>query len=154
MQARMGSRQRESCEEESSGGFNRLELTIVTAIVGILILVAVAGAGNVLHDSEATSCRSDYQSVQSAQESYHAQTSTYATSLTELENTVTVGNGTEIGPWLKKAPGTNHDYVISLAPAPNTPDGSGAGEGDGDGEVMVATGHHPAAPGDKNCSYA
>jgi len=117
--------------------------------------LALSGMGNnPLVSDQPDREGSDYQSVQSAQESYHAQTSTYATSLTELENTVTVGNGTEIGPWLKKAPGTNHDYVITLAPGPNSPDGSGAGEGEGDGEVMVATGHHPAAPGDKNCSYA
>jgi general secretion pathway protein G len=61
----------------SDGGFTLIEILVVLVVLGIMSAVAVVALSSFNGTSPAASCRSDYQSVQTAMDSYRQQEGTF-----------------------------------------------------------------------------
>ena len=68
----------------SSAGFTLVELLVVITILGILSSVAVFALGNQSVSASAAACRSDLQTVHTAQVAYYTQIGTYASDIDAL----------------------------------------------------------------------
>jgi prepilin-type N-terminal cleavage/methylation domain-containing protein len=153
-------------ERGDEGGFTLIELLIVIVILAILAAIVVFAVQNLTGQSAKASCNSDFKTVESALETFKAQTGAYpggtynsgvtltpalaasypnynvgtanttAAPILDLLGTATTGAG-PVGPWLKDAPVNANHYEI------------GADNG-GAGHVTVYTSNGnasiPAAP--------
>ncbi|TML42742.1 MAG: prepilin-type N-terminal cleavage/methylation domain-containing protein [Actinobacteria bacterium] len=105
-------------------GFTLIELLIVIVILGILAAIVVFAVGTTSASSVQAACHADGKSLETALESYKAQTGAFPVApgngdgtgagWTALTSTATDANGNTIGPWLKQQPGTSH-YRLSFA---------------------------------------
>lgn len=130
----------------SDHGFTLIEMLMVIVILGLLAAVVVYAVQNMTHQSATSACRSDFKTVESAQEMYKSQIGVYAATLNQLEAPVVV-HGDTLGPWIKDAPGTSH-YVIGID------DGSIPGGSAGNITVASVNPAHAAADGNGNCAFA
>jgi general secretion pathway protein G len=64
-------------EEGHEGGFTLIELLIVIVILAILAAIVVFAVQNLTGQSAKASCQSDYKTVESATETFKAQTGAY-----------------------------------------------------------------------------
>jgi general secretion pathway protein G len=114
------------------GGFTLVELLIVIVILSIMAAIVVVGVANLTSTSAQASCKSDYKTVEVAAEAYRSQVGVYpgdnvpttaATSTAPLTTaksagvnallgTVTLIDGTTVGPWLKDNPFNASHYQI------------------------------------------
>lgn len=125
---------------DAISGFTLIEVLVVIVILGILGSVVVYAVQDMSRQTASASCRSDFKTVETAEETYASQVGHPATSIGDLARPLIVAGGT-IGPWIKEAPATSNGYTIGLEPL--------------SGDVTVASGaSHPASPGMGNCSYA
>jgi general secretion pathway protein G len=92
---------REAKKDQS--GFTLIELLIVIVILGILAAIVVFAVSAFNKNGQQAACKSDFKSVQVADEAYFAKTGAYAATLDQLVPT-----------YLKELPSTNNNYVISL----------------------------------------
>ena len=140
-------------ERGDEGGFTLIELLIVIVILGILAAIVVFAVQNLTGQSATAACQSQYKTVETAMESYKAQTGSYPAagnpSLTATLETTALGlDGSTDGPWLKDAPpvsGGTSPYYISW-------DGNNVGVGTTTTHGAKVT--DAAAPGDGNCTDA
>src|SRR5438132_3572297 len=105
-------------------GFTLIELLIVIVILGILAAIVVFAVGTTSASSVQAACHADGKSLETALESYKAQTGAFPAAdgngngtgagWAALTTTATDANGNPIGPWLKQQPGTAH-YRLSFA---------------------------------------
>jgi general secretion pathway protein G len=105
-------------------GFTLIELLIVIVILGILAAIVVFAVGTTSASSVQAACHADAKSLETALESYKAQTGAFPLDAgtgdgtgggwASLTGTAKDGSGNTIGPWLKQQPGTSH-YRISFA---------------------------------------
>jgi prepilin-type N-terminal cleavage/methylation domain-containing protein len=95
------SRHREGMAEES--GFTLIELLVVVVILGILAAIVVFAVVGVTGSSAQAACKSDWKTVEIADNAYKAQTGSWATAVSQLAITTTDSNGATIGPWLNAA---------------------------------------------------
>jgi prepilin-type N-terminal cleavage/methylation domain-containing protein len=89
-------------------GFTLIELLIVIVVLGVLAGVTVLSVGGIGNRGNAAACRSDFKSVEVAQQAFYAQTRGYAASVTAL-----VGAN-----YLASEP-TNAGYTIVTSAADN-----------------------------------
>lgn len=89
-------------ERGDEGGFTLIELLIVVVILGILAAIVVFAVSNITKTSVVSSCKTDYKSVETAQEAYKAQIGSYAVSVTAL-----------VPNYLRDAPGNTTHYTIT-----------------------------------------
>jgi general secretion pathway protein G len=104
-------------------GFTLIELLIVIVILGILAAIVVFAVGTTSTSSAQASCHADGRSVETALESFKAQTGAYpkdpgngdgtGAGWTTLTTAQAGPGGVTIGPWLKQQPGTAH-YQVSF----------------------------------------
>jgi general secretion pathway protein G len=128
-------------EEGREGGFTLIELLIVIVILAILAAIVVFAVQNLTKESAAAACQSDFKTVETAAETFKAQTGAYPggtynsgvsvtaasspgtgetdTGILDLMGTASV-SGSTVGPWLKDYPYNANHYQISVAS-----DGSG-----------------------------
>ncbi|HMC53118.1 MAG TPA: prepilin-type N-terminal cleavage/methylation domain-containing protein [Acidimicrobiales bacterium] len=109
--------------QRDEGGFTLIELLIVIVILGILAAIVVFAVGTTSATSAQAACHSDAKSLETALESYKAQTGAFPANdglgdgsglgWTTITGTATDANGNVVGPWLKQQPGTAH-YRISF----------------------------------------
>jgi prepilin-type N-terminal cleavage/methylation domain-containing protein len=127
-------------------GFTLVELLIIIFILGILAAIVVFSITNTNADSEAVACRTDYKTVEAAQEAFKSQTGTYANSINTFLGTAVGVDGSHVGPWLKDMPANTTHYSITIDTTP----------GPTFGTVQVASANPDHAPqdGDANCAYA
>src|SRR5260221_8509318 len=65
-------------------GFTLIELLIVIVILGILAAIVVFAVGGISDKGKNAACKSDYKSVETAQEAYFAKNSSYAADIPAL----------------------------------------------------------------------
>jgi len=70
--------------DEREGGFTLIELLIVIVILGILAGIVVFAVGGITDRGDKSACKSDFKSVEVAQEAKKAQSGSYAASVTAL----------------------------------------------------------------------
>jgi prepilin-type N-terminal cleavage/methylation domain-containing protein len=139
-----GRRARGSRDEH---GFTLTELLIVIVILGVLASVTVYAVGGLTTQAAVTACRADFETVETAQVAYLAQTGTKAAEISELQ-TPTIGlDGGQVGPWLKDALANTNLYVISVD------DGTVVGGKTGAITVASVNPPRPAQDGPGNCAY-
>ena len=129
-------------EKRDEGGFTLIELLVIILILGILASIVVIASINMTHASSASACKSDYKTIETAQEAYRTQVGSSATSFHALEIQQPGLNQPLVGPWIKETPSSPY-YTISFWPTlgPNF------------GDITVATPAHPTATiGSANCS--
>ena len=66
-------------KNKSDKGFTLIELLIVIVILGVLSTVVVLSVGGITDKGKKASCKSDYNALATAVESYNAQNGTYPT---------------------------------------------------------------------------
>lgn len=71
-------------KKKTDKGFTLIELLIVIVILGVLSTVVVLSVGGITDKGKKSSCKSDYNALATAVESYNAQNGTYPTTQTEL----------------------------------------------------------------------
>jgi len=130
------------------GGFTLIEMLVIILILAVLALIVVYAVSDVSKSAAASSCQSDYKTVETAQAAYNTQMGTPATSFAQLKATGTSPSGDTVGPWLKEAPATTNGYIIGID------DGTIAGGTKGNITVASVSPAHPAADGSANCAYA
>ena len=91
-------------------GFTLIELLIVIVILGILAAIVVFAIGTTRGDATASSCKTDFKSVELAAEAYYTKSGNYPTAAQLADGSTTL---------LKTFP-TSADYTLSYAPAGNT----------------------------------
>jgi prepilin-type N-terminal cleavage/methylation domain-containing protein len=69
---------------EGEGGFTLIELLIVIVILGVLAGIVVFSVRGITDRGEASACKSEVATVQTAVESYYAQTGGYPTATSDL----------------------------------------------------------------------
>src|SRR5262245_31227138 len=74
---------------QNEGGFTLIELLIVIVILGVLAGIVVFSVRGIQDRGEASACKSEVATVQTAVEAYYAKTGGYPTSLAVLS---TAGN--------------------------------------------------------------
>ena len=126
-----------------SDGFTLIELLMVIAIIGVLASIVVAAVFNATTSASVAACKSNYKTVELAEETYKSQVGSAATTFTVLETSTTGLNQTSVGPWLHEVP-TSTKYTIGFDLTPGARYGA----------VTVATSGHAAADGNGNCQYA
>ena len=102
--------------KRNEGGFTLIELLIVIIILAVLAAIVVFAVGATSQNAVAASCNADAKSVETAVESYHAQTTSFPTAMTDLltSSVLTINNvTTTVGPWLRAAPSSTH-YIIAI----------------------------------------
>ena len=122
-------------------GFTLIELLVIILILGVLASIVVIASINMTHSSAASACKSDYKTIETAQEAYRTQVGSSASSFNQLETQQPGQNQPLVGPWIKEAPSSPY-YTIGFYPTP----------GSSFGDVTVATPGHPAQIGSTNCS--
>jgi general secretion pathway protein G len=91
-------------DRKSEKGFTLTELLVVIAILGILAAVVVFAVGGINNNSKDSACKTEKQTLQTAEEAYYAQNKSY-TDVAGLKTakllstdpgyyTVTTGSGT------------------------------------------------------------
>jgi general secretion pathway protein G len=138
-------RRRQSIMKDREGGFTLIELLIVIVILAILAAIVVFAVSNLSKQSASASCKSDFQTTETAVEAYKAQMGGYPNATTAnggvaangpatdsdlstvnaaanggelMQNGATAPNtGTDstVGSWLKTAPANTGHYTISVA---------------------------------------
>ncbi len=116
------------------GGFTLIELLIVIVILGILAAIVVFAVQNLTGESAQAACGSDFKTVETAAETYKAQTGEYpggstlfsgvtltasttsglTPGIADLMGTATQGSNT-LGPWLKDNPVNQGHYSIQVS---------------------------------------
>jgi len=71
-------------KNKSDKGFTLIELLIVIVILGVLSTVVVLSVGGITDKGKKASCKSDYNALATAVESYNAQNGTYPTTQVQL----------------------------------------------------------------------
>jgi prepilin-type N-terminal cleavage/methylation domain-containing protein len=130
-------------KESADEGFSLLEVLVIIVVLGILAGIVVFAVQDLPNRTATAACQSDFKTLESAQETYKAQTGTYAISFTSLEGTTMGMTGAMVGPWIKETPNSTR-YTIGF----DTSTGSTYGD------IMVSAGSHAAADGIDNCAYA
>ena len=137
---RLRQRRREGLE----GGFTLIELLIVIVILAILAAIVVFAVSNLTSSSAQASCRSDFQTAQTAAEAFKAQVGGYpeqtanyfsgavistaapaaptgsaaSPEIQDMLATWNFGTGTNtVGPWLKSYPYNAGHYQIEMTNA-------------------------------------
>jgi prepilin-type N-terminal cleavage/methylation domain-containing protein len=87
---------------QGEAGFTLVELLVVIVVLGVLAAIVVFSVAGVSNKSQSAACNSDVRAVQSAEEAYYAQNSSYAT----IAALVTAK-------LLRAAPSTTNGYTIS-----------------------------------------
>jgi prepilin-type N-terminal cleavage/methylation domain-containing protein len=133
-------RRRQSVLKDREGGFTLIELLIVIVILGILAAIVVFAVQNLTSQSKLGACQSQYKTVETAQESFKAQTGAYATSFNQLTGQQTGLDGTLDGPWLKDLPpqnvaGNKSPYYLAI----DATTVAGGGPSATAGDIMVGT---------------
>ena len=143
------SRAGQPTRSRNSNGFTLIELMIIMVILGILAAIVIFAVQSLESSSAVSSCKADFKTVETAQETYRAQTGTSATSFTDLLSTKTGMTGQLVGPWLKEAPTSTHGYVIGfdLTPPLNSVNY-------GNVTVQSTNPAHGPDVGNADCSYA
>jgi prepilin-type N-terminal cleavage/methylation domain-containing protein len=96
--------------KNNESGFTLIELLIVIVILGVLAAVVVFAVGAFNKNGVQAACRTDYKTVEIADEAYYAQhNSAYAPVATTAQALVTAG-------YLKAIP-SNSAYTIGLGTA-------------------------------------
>ena len=119
----------------SDGGFTLIELLVVIVTLAVLAAIVLFAVQNMTTQSAVASCQSDFKTVETAAETFKAQTGAYpggtydgdvtVTSATgaaprnqagilEMLGTATTGTGTD-GPWLKNYPYNTDHYQIEVS---------------------------------------
>ena len=96
-------------------GFTLIELLIVIIILGILAAIVVFAVGNTRKDSVASSCKTNFKSVELSAEAVNTKQGTYPAADTDLVSSANKGG-------LLKALPTSADYTLTYAQT-----GSGTG---------------------------
>lgn len=124
---------REARENES--GFTLIELLIVIIILGILAAIVVFAVGGITDRGNTAACKSDFKSVEIAQEAKFAQTGSYSG-----DGTMSVANVATLTPnYLKEAPSSTK-YTIAT-------NNTGAVQvWKADGSAVLGTGTTAACP--------
>jgi general secretion pathway protein G len=86
-------------------GFTLIELLIVIVILGILAAIVVFAVGGITSKGNSAACKSDFKAVETAQEAYRAQNSSYASNVAALVS----------GNFLREAPSSSNGYTITTA---------------------------------------
>jgi general secretion pathway protein G len=71
---------------EGEQGFTLIELLIVIVILGILAAVVVFAVGGITQRSTTNACKSDWKTVNTAQEAYKADNGSYAADVQSLKS--------------------------------------------------------------------
>jgi prepilin-type N-terminal cleavage/methylation domain-containing protein len=100
-------------QKRDEGGFTLIELLIVIVILAILAAIVVFAVGTSTSNAVTASCRADVKSVETAVESYHAQTGAFPAGSANLLVSVSTG-GSTVGPWLRAWP-SSPSYTVALA---------------------------------------
>jgi general secretion pathway protein G len=99
-------------QKRTEGGFTLIELLIVIVILAILAAIVVFAVGTSTTNAVTASCRADVKSVETAVESYHAQTGAFPTATGNLTSSTSTG-GSTVGPWLRAWP-SSPSYTVAL----------------------------------------
>jgi prepilin-type N-terminal cleavage/methylation domain-containing protein len=70
---------------QNESGFTLIELLLVIVILGVLAGIVVFAVNGITDRGNASACKSDFKTVQVAQEAHYSKTGGYATSLTALK---------------------------------------------------------------------
>lgn len=87
---------------EREEGFTLIELLIVIVILGILAAIVVFSVGGITDRGKKSACKSDYTSIQTAQEAKFAKDGAYAANVAGLVPT-----------YVRQAPTTANGYTIT-----------------------------------------
>jgi prepilin-type N-terminal cleavage/methylation domain-containing protein len=109
MQATLERLRQRRDERADEGGFTLIELLIVIVILAILAAIVVFAVQNLTKQSAKASCQSDYKTVESALETFKAQTGAYPGGTFNSGTTVTAV-ATNAGPPVTIA--SNPNYVV------------------------------------------
>lgn len=124
--------------KQREAGFTLIELLIIISILGILAAIVILAVLNLVDNTAVSACKSDFKTVEIAQEAYKGQVGNPAPDFPHLQAQQLGLNHHMVGPWIKEAPTSSH-YTIGI---------------DASGNITVAATGHAAAPGNANCSYA
>lgn len=104
-------------QKRNEGGFTLIELLIVIIILAILAAIVVFAVGTTGQNAAVAACVSDAKGVQTALESYKAETANNlyppADKWADLTTPQPGPNGSNVGPWLKSVPSSTH-YAINF----------------------------------------
>jgi prepilin-type N-terminal cleavage/methylation domain-containing protein len=100
--------------KKNQSGFTLIELLIVIVILGILAAVVVFAVSAFNNNGKAAACKSDFKSVEIADEAYFAKSNpqAYATTMGTI-----AAPGQLVPTYLKEPPSTTNGYVITLTAA-------------------------------------
>ena len=98
----MESIKRIQSKRNEESGFTLVELLIVIIILGILAAIVVFAVGGITDRGVKSACKSDYKSVEVAQEAKFAKDKAYAAS-----------TGALVPDYLRQAPESTNGYAIS-----------------------------------------
>ncbi len=88
--------------QSGEGGFTLVELLVVIVVLGVLAAIVVVSVGGINNNSKSAACKSDVNSVQTAEEAYYAQNSSY----TSIATLITAK-------MLRTAPSSTNGYTVS-----------------------------------------
>jgi len=90
-------------KRSGEGGFTLIELLIVIVILGILAAIVVFAVGGITDKGNASACKSDQKTVETAEEAFYAKNGSYTTLAGLTSATL-----------LRSLPSTTNGYTITV----------------------------------------